>query len=87
MQSTSHQDPFPDRPREQRALTTEDISSSDTQSSSHPNRDPVSEQTWKPSLDRRQSWSNQDRKHQLQERLMSVDKGQESGFTETRHDN
>lgn len=87
MQSTSHQGPFPDRPREQRVPTTEDISSSDTQRSSHPNRDAVSEQTWKPSLDRRQSWSNQDRKHQLQERLMSVDKGQERGFTETGHGN
>lgn len=37
---------------------------------------------WQPRLDRRQSWSNQDRKHYLQERLLNVEGSRERGFTE-----
>jgi hypothetical protein len=40
------------------------------------------EKSWKPTFDRRQSWSNEDRKHQLQERLLGSEKGKETGFTE-----
>ncbi|KAL2014535.1 hypothetical protein VTN00DRAFT_2060 [Thermoascus crustaceus] len=37
---------------------------------------------WKPSINRQQSWSAQDMKHMLQERLLGIEKGKESGFTE-----
>ncbi|KAJ5794570.1 hypothetical protein N7457_001169 [Penicillium paradoxum] len=51
--------------------------------SSGPNRKDASpEKSWKPKLDRQQSWSNEDRKHQLQERLLGSEKGKETGFTE-----
>ncbi|KAJ5874576.1 uncharacterized protein N7529_003006 [Penicillium soppii] len=40
------------------------------------------EKSWKPTFDRRQSWSSQDHKHQLQERLLDSEKGKEMGFTE-----
>lgn len=33
-------------------------------------------------MDRRQSWSEQDRKHELQRWLMGLEKGRESGFSE-----
>ncbi|KAJ6128221.1 hypothetical protein N7471_009438 [Penicillium samsonianum] len=57
--------------------------SNETTGSSGPNRkDTSSEKSWKPTFDRRQSWSNEDRKHQLQERLYGSEKGREMGFTE-----
>lgn len=34
-------------------------------------------------MDRRQSWSKEDNKHEIQGRLMEAAKGQQSGFTET----
>lgn len=37
---------------------------------------------WAPSVNRRQSWSEQDMKHQMQARLLQAEKGKESGFTE-----
>ncbi|KAJ5317376.1 hypothetical protein N7508_001884 [Penicillium antarcticum] len=37
---------------------------------------------WKPTFNRRQSWSSQDQKHQLQERLLGSEQGKEMGFTE-----
>ena len=49
---------------------------------SGPQDDSGPEKSWKPTFDRRQSWSNQDRKHQLQERLLGVERGKETGFTE-----
>lgn len=49
------------------------------------NQEAVSEQTWVPRLDRRQSWSQQDQKHQMQEPLMEVEQGRESGFSENGH--
>lgn len=45
----------------------------------------VSGQSWTPKMGRRQSWSQEDQKHQQQERLLNVEKERESGFTETRH--
>lgn len=43
------------------------------------------DKAWKPSFDRRQSWNEQDLKHQFQERLLKSEKGNESGFSETKH--
>lgn len=40
------------------------------------------EKSWKPTFDRRHSWSNEDRKHELQERLLGSEKGNVQGFTE-----
>ncbi|KAJ5134280.1 hypothetical protein N7448_000696 [Penicillium atrosanguineum] len=81
MQSTIHQGPFPDRSREQATPPFETVS--------HENHEPqdvkeetVSEQNWTPRVDRRQSWSHEDQKHQMQERLMQVEQGRESGFSE-----
>ncbi|KAJ5360077.1 hypothetical protein N7517_009268 [Penicillium concentricum] len=55
----------------------------DTTGSSGPNRkEKAAEKLWKPTFDRKQSWSNEDRKHQLQERLHGSEKGKEMGFTE-----
>ncbi|PGH15403.1 hypothetical protein AJ80_05587 [Polytolypa hystricis UAMH7299] len=38
---------------------------------------------WEPSLNRRQSWNEQDMKHAMQTRLMGMEKRKESGFTES----
>jgi hypothetical protein len=54
----------------------------DATGSSGLNREATSEKSWKPTLDRQQTWSNEDRKHQLQERLLGSERGKESGFTE-----
>lgn len=40
------------------------------------------EEVWQPRFDRRSSWSNQDRKHELQGRLLNVEGSRERGFTE-----
>ncbi|KAJ5518783.1 hypothetical protein LT330_005135 [Penicillium expansum] len=51
--------------------------------SSGPKREDTSPQkSWKPTFDRQHSWSNEDLKHQLQERLHWSEKGKEMGFTE-----
>ncbi|KAE8150213.1 hypothetical protein BDV25DRAFT_154812 [Aspergillus avenaceus] len=40
-------------------------------------------EAWKPTIDRRQSWNEEDRKHeQLRSWLSDVEKGEETGFTE-----
>lgn len=88
MQSTiqAQQDPFPDRTREPMASTTQpqSLSSSDPHPLPDSNQDTESDQSWKPRFDRRQSWSQEDQKHLLQERLLvHVEIGQETGFTET----
>ncbi|KAJ5958948.1 uncharacterized protein N7479_006098 [Penicillium vulpinum] len=57
--------------------------STNTARPSGPYRDNTStEKSWKPSFDRQHSWSTQDHKHQLQERLHGSEKGKEMGFTE-----
>ncbi|KAJ5533867.1 hypothetical protein N7527_000121 [Penicillium freii] len=54
--------------------------SSETTGSSGLNRGDTSlEKSWKPTFDRQHSWSNEDRKHQLQERLHGSEKGKEMG--------
>ncbi|KAB8225039.1 hypothetical protein BDV33DRAFT_164476 [Aspergillus novoparasiticus] len=42
-----------------------------------------SSEGWKPRLDRRQSWNEEDRKHELQAWLLGVEEGRETGFTES----
>ncbi|KAJ5100311.1 hypothetical protein N7456_006363 [Penicillium angulare] len=42
-------------------------------------------QSWEPNLDRRQSWSSEDRKHMMQERLLDIPEGKERGFSESGH--
>ncbi|KAJ5407885.1 hypothetical protein N7509_001768 [Penicillium cosmopolitanum] len=93
MQSTSHQGSLPDRSRDH-TVTTE---ANPTPSQAHESTDhslrerndrvaaeaeAEAESTWQPRFDRRQSWSTQDRKHQLQERLLNVEGSRERGFTE-----
>ncbi|PLB46051.1 hypothetical protein P170DRAFT_439741, partial [Aspergillus steynii IBT 23096] len=43
----------------------------------------VLEKPWKPSDGRSHSWSEADRKHELQARLLNVEEGVNHGFTET----
>ncbi|KAG0156209.1 hypothetical protein PDIDSM_3386 [Penicillium digitatum] len=57
--------------------------SNDTADSACPSRESKSPQkSWKPTFDRQHSWSNEDRKHQLEERLHGSEKGKEMGFSE-----
>ncbi|KAJ5176542.1 uncharacterized protein N7482_002419 [Penicillium canariense] len=83
MQSTSHHGLIPDRSKEPMESATQTLSSSDPQELPDPNPEAESNQSWKPRFDRRQSWSNEDHKHQLQERLLDVEQGRATGFTET----
>lgn len=88
MQSTTSQTSIPDRSRDSRVRPDETMTAipstqTTTPSSQSQHRGSASDEPWKPSFDRRQSWSIEDRKHQAQERLMDVVLGQESGFTET----
>lgn len=85
MQSTTHQTSYPDRTREQ-GLSSTPVVSSEEPEISHSTQDPVSDQPWEPKFDRRQSWSHQDRKHELQERLLGVQEGTETGFSEEGHE-
>lgn len=84
MQSTSHQGSFPDRTREQTTPPMQTVSK-ENHDLPGANQEAVSEHPWSPRFDRRQSWSQQDQKHQMQERLMEVEKGRESGFSESGH--
>lgn len=87
MQSTTQQTTIPDRSSDSRDRPDETMTaippSSNSTNPSSQRRASGSDEPWKPSFDRRPSWSNEDRKHQAQERLMGVVPGQESGFTET----
>lgn len=85
MQSTTHQSSYPDRTREQGVSSKPNISSEEPDAS-HSSHDPISDQPWEPKFDRRQSWSHQDRKHELQERLLGVQEGTEMGFSEEDHE-
>ncbi|KAE8420738.1 hypothetical protein BDV36DRAFT_249055 [Aspergillus pseudocaelatus] len=46
----------------------------------------TSSEGWRPMIDRRQSWSEEDRKHELQAWLLGVEEGKETGFTESSHE-
>ncbi|KAB8266046.1 hypothetical protein BDV32DRAFT_114961 [Aspergillus pseudonomiae] len=46
----------------------------------------TSSEGWKPMIDRRQSWNEEDRKHELQAWLLGVEEGKETGFTESSHE-
>ena len=74
--------PFADRTREQNGPATTNTSN-DVHGTVNSVQDTVSGQAWKPKFDRRQSWSDQDHKHELQERLLNVEEGRETGFSET----
>jgi hypothetical protein len=66
------------------ATQPQSLSSTDSHPLSDPNQDAESDQSWKPRFDRRQSWSQEDQKHLLQERLLEhAEIGRETGFTET----
>lgn len=41
------------------------------------------EKRWKPKVNRQQSWSEQDMKHELLRGLLAMEQGKEAGFTET----
>lgn len=97
MQPTNHQGTtgaIPDRTRDQNVLVESNLAPSQTQNSAIDPRDRNErdddegggvdpEPAWQPRFDRRQSWNHQDRKHQLQERLLNVEGSRERGFTET----
>ena len=85
MQPAIQRDPIPDRTPEPMASVTRPQGHFSGDSHQLPGSSPegVSDQSWTPKLDRRQSWSQEDQKHQQQERLLNVEKERESGFTET----
>ncbi|KAJ5974398.1 hypothetical protein N7481_011608 [Penicillium waksmanii] len=95
MQSTSHQGSLPDRSRDHIVAETNPTPSQAHESTpdhslrerndrvtAEAEAEAEAEPTWQPRFDRRQSWSTQDRKHQLQERLLNVEGSRERGFTE-----
>lgn len=43
------------------------------------------DQPWRPTINRQQSWNTQDQKHELQKRLLDLERGKEPGYTETAH--
>lgn len=81
--STSHQgaSALPDRSSEYSFSAKDNSTRNDGAEVSSQNF--TSEQSWEPRFDRRHSWSQEDRKHELQDRLLRVDKGSERGFSET----
>lgn len=83
MQSTGHQgaSALPDRSKDYFS-STDEKSSSDAKMREI-SKSSTSGQSWEPKFDRRHSWSQEDRKHELQGRLLSVDRGSEKGFSET----
>ncbi|EPS34251.1 hypothetical protein POX_a00775 [Penicillium oxalicum] len=91
MQSSTEGGPVPDRTREHPSTKSSSItttapphfSDSNTPQRPIPTADAVSEQSWKPKFDRRQSWNHEDQKHELQERLLNMEQGRETGFSET----
>ena len=70
-------------PSEQRAPTASSSIETFPEISSMTHGHQVLQGPWRPrELNRHHSWSQQDRKHDLQSRLLEVKKGDESGFTE-----
>ena len=91
MQSANPQCRVPDQTKGQTA-PAEQLSQSNNphdavRTNHNATSDATSDQNWLPHLDRRQSWSREDCKHQLQERLLDVEQGRETGFSEKRHGN
>ncbi|KAJ5709534.1 hypothetical protein N7493_009825 [Penicillium malachiteum] len=76
MQSSNNTS-FPDRTRTQEPPAPT-RASNDSSEDTH-------EKSWQPNMDRRQSWSNQDRKHLLQGRLLNMEDGRQMGFSEASH--
>ncbi|PKX90682.1 uncharacterized protein P174DRAFT_444447 [Aspergillus novofumigatus IBT 16806] len=92
MSSTGHQGPFAEPSSESQTVLLP--ANPSVSRSSEPLPDPPSgssqgrssEKPWKPSINRQQSWSEQDQKHELQSRLLATERGKETGFTETLQD-
>lgn len=98
MTSTGHDGPFYDDSSNEHTLVlpaqgTPTPSNSRPSSSSttnpadsapYPTAGGDEQKSWKPSVDRQQSWSTQDMKHQMQARLLRTEKGKESGFSKTK---
>jgi hypothetical protein len=91
MASTGHTGPFSDDSAKQHTVvvpadrTATSSSSSSGNPSSKSTTDPAKEDdgtSWKPAFNRKQSWSKQDMKHQLQDRLLQTEEGKDSGYTE-----
>ncbi|KAJ5603260.1 hypothetical protein N7537_006216 [Penicillium hordei] len=83
MASNNHNDSHGKIPNTGKEHTITPNPLNDTTGSSGPNRGDTSlKKSWKPTFDRQRSWSNEDRKHKLQERLHGSEKGKEMGFTE-----
>ena len=84
MQSSTDQTAFPDRTRDHNPPPPK--VSSDDPELPHYDHKADDDQPWQPNPDRRQSWSTQDRKHLLQERLLGMQEGREMGFSESSHE-
>jgi hypothetical protein len=86
MTSTGHTGSFSDDSAKQHTVvvpadrTATSSSSNPSSSSTDPAKDDG--KPWKPVFNRQQSWSKQDMKRQLQDRLLQPEKGKESGYTE-----
>ena len=90
--SPDHEGPFPDSnaPTHETTLlpATRETSPPTTYQSSEAGQrqsepDQKQDQPWKPRVDRRQSWSTEDHKHELQEQwVRAQQKGEQMGFTE-----
>ncbi|KAF7714157.1 Uncharacterized protein PECH_009018 [Penicillium ucsense] len=82
MQSSMENQSMPDRTRENPSASAP-FADQDTLHRPPPTADSVSQQSWKPKFDRRQSWNHEDQKHELQERLLNLEPARETGFSET----
>lgn len=91
MVSTGHKGAFSEtKPGEHTILLPADKNLSPKKSTSpeahqDPRKDSTSEEVWKPNFNRRQSWSREDQKHEMQRDLMGPEKRRYSGYSETLH--
>ncbi|GIK03957.1 hypothetical protein Aspvir_008032 [Aspergillus viridinutans] len=92
MSSTGHQGPFAEPTSESQTVLLPENPSVGRSSEPLPNPPSASsqgrslEKPWKPTINRQQSWSEQDQKHELQSRLLATERGKETGFTEILQD-
>lgn len=80
MDSTQHQ--LPGRSKEPVPATTKPSHVFHESEAPHSTDGPSSNQPWQPRYDRRQSWSTEDYKHELQERMLNAEGHLDSGFSE-----
>ncbi|PGG95613.1 hypothetical protein AJ79_09949 [Helicocarpus griseus UAMH5409] len=74
--------PLPSQPLPTVSIPTSSRRTSRDEGETEQGVSPTATTQWHPQLNRTQSWSEQDMKHQLQQRLMGLEKEKESGFTE-----